>query len=334
MTIHRLLQYNPGKGEFGRNGANPLRVHGAVVDEASMCDLWLMDHFLKAIPSQAALVVVGDVDQLPSVGPGLVLKDMIDSGLIPTVRLTEILRQSGGSMITINAHRVNAGSMPYHKPDAWLRQDYYHFEVKEPNDVLEKIVEICKTRIPEKFGFDPLTDVQVLTPVIKGSIGVISLNERLQATLNPVGPTLTKGERMYRLGDRVVQLANNYDKEVFNGDTGTIVAVDEVHGEILVDFDGSTVSYDFLDIDQLAPAWAITVHRSQGSEYPAVVLPVHTAHYALLQRNLLYTAITRAKRLVVTVGMTEALRIAVRNNAPVRRHSLLKERLRHLVNSA
>lgn len=333
MTIHRLLEYNPAKDKFRRNEANLLRVHAAIVDETSMCDVWLMSHFLRALPAQAVLVLVGDVDQLPSVGAGLFLKDIIDSGLVPTVRLTQILRQSGGSMITINAHRINAGKLPYHHPDAWLRQDYLHFEVEDPNDVLEKIAEICRDRIPEKFGLNPLTDVQVLTPVLKGPIGVMSLNERLRTALNPVGPTLTKGQKTYRLRDRVVQLINNYDTGVFNGDTGVIVAVNEGSAEIVVDFGGLKVPYDSSNIDQLAPAWAITVHRSQGAEYEAIVLPVHATHYSALQRNLLYTAITRAKRLVVTVGTTEALGVAVRNNTPIRRYSSLKERLCEIANT-
>jgi exodeoxyribonuclease V alpha subunit len=326
-TIHRLLEFSPKEGRFKKDGDSPLEADLIVIDETSMVDTILMHHFLKAVPDNATLILVGDVDQLPSVGAGNVLKDIIDSGCVPTVRLTEIFRQAKESLIVVNAHRVNGGQMPLPGQHGERPQDFYFFEVEEPEKALEKIVELCKERIPRKFGFRPVEDIQVLTPMHRGIIGASNLNTELQQHLNPSGDELLRAGRTLRVGDKVMQIRNNYDKEVFNGDIGKITTIDKEEQEIAVDYDGREVRYEYPELDEIVLAYAVSVHKSQGSEYPAVVMPILTQHYMLLQRNLLYTGITRGKKLVVLVGTKKALAIAIRNDKPQKRYTLLKGRI-------
>jgi exodeoxyribonuclease V alpha subunit len=326
-TLHRLLEYSPAGATFKRNEENPLEADLFVVDEASMVDTVLMYHFLKAVPLKGSLILVGDVDQLPSVGPGNVLKDIIDSGFVPTVRLDEIFRQSRRSMIIVNAHRVNSGQMPVLKPDENHHRDFYFLTVEEPEEAVAKMIQLCLQRIPGRYGFNPVNDIQIITPMHRGTAGVANLNTELQRALNPEGHELARGGRVFRQGDKVMQLRNNYDKDVFNGDIGRILKIDSEDQDVTVDYDGHTVSYDFSELDEISLAYAISVHKSQGSEYPVVIMPVLTQHYMLLQRNLLYTAMTRGKRLVVLVGTRKALAIAVKNNKPQMRYTMLRERL-------
>lgn len=333
-TIHRLLEMNPREGRFMRDAASPLEADMVVVDEASMIDTVLMHHLLLALPAHAGLLLVGDVDQLPSVGAGLVLSDVIASGAIPTVRLAEVFRQAAESLIIRNAHLVNQGLMPAtgFRPD--VPQDFYFFEANEPEAVADKLVSLVAERMPAKFGLHPIRDIQVLCPTHRGPLGTVALNARLQEALNPSGPSYTLGETVFRTGDKLMQTVNDYDRDVFNGDMGTLAAILPDDGGVVVDFDGRHVEYETSDVSDLAPAYAITVHKSQGSEYPAVVIPVHTQHYIMLARNLLYTAITRGKRLVVLVGTESAIRLAVGNHTPLMRHGLLRERLAALVPSS
>ncbi len=328
-TIHRLLEFKPQKGvRFRRNEENPLEVDMVIVDEASMLDLILTHHLLKAVHPASHLLLVGDVDQLPSVGAGNVLQDIIESGAVAVVRLTEIFRQSPGSYIVTNAHRINRGQMPLFAREA---TDFFLFPAEDAERAADLIVDIVQNRIPRKFGFDPLAEVQVLSPLHRGAAGVGELNRRLQAALNPPSPgkpEYRRGGRLFRLGDRVMQVRNNYDREVFNGDMGRIAALDRVEQTLTVRFEGRAVTYDLADLDELVHAYAVSVHKSQGSEYRAVVVPVLTAHFVMLQRNLLYTAVTRAKELVVLVGQKRAVAIAVGNHTVGRRHSALAERLR------
>jgi exodeoxyribonuclease V alpha subunit len=286
-----------------------------------------MHHLLKAIPLKATVILVGDVDQLPSVGPGNILKDIIESEYLPAVRLDEIFRQSKESMIIVNAHRINRGNMPTTHTDEKHKKDFYFLTVDEPDKVVEEIVSLCREKIPTRFGYDPMTDIQVLTPMHKGTVGVANLNTVLQAELNPGKDELIRAGRTVKVGDKVIQMRNNYDKDVFNGDIGRIVAIDTEVQEVVIDFDGRRVSYEFPELDEVTLAYAISVHKSQGSEYPVVVMPVLTQHYMLLQRNLLYTGITRGKKLVILVGTWKALAIAIKNNTPEKRYTMLKERL-------
>ena len=327
QTVHRLLEYSPMEG-FRRNEGNPLPVDLLIVDEASMLDLLLTHHMLKAVDPAAHLLLVGDVDQLPSVGAGDVLRDVIGSGRAQVVRLTHIFRQAAESGIVVNAHRVNQGQTPV------LNEfpDFYFFSKQEPEQAADLLVDIVLKRIPHRFGLHPVDEVQVLAPMYRGACGVANLNTRLQQDLNPPGanrPERRVGGRTFRVGDKVMQVRNNYapDKEVYNGDIGRVVHIDGVNQTLTVDMDGRPVVYDWAETDELVHAFAVSVHKSQGSEYPAVVLPVLTQHYLLLQRNLLYTAITRAKRLVVLVGTRKALAIAVRNSRVAERHSGLRLRL-------
>lgn len=325
-TVHRLLEYNPGEG-FGREESNPIEADMVVIDEASMLDLALANNLFKAIRPDSHVLLVGDIDQLPSVGAGDVLGDLIDSGVTAVVRLQTIFRQAENSLIVRNAHRINQGSMPETRKDA---SDFFLFIKEEPQEVAELLVDIVKNRLPLKFGFDPMDDVQVLSPMYNGNAGVRQLNLDLQAALNP--PGRRKGERklggrMFRAGDKVMQTVNNYDKNVFNGDIGRITALDVVQQTVRVNIDGQPVVYDFLEADELVHAFAISVHKSQGAEYPCVVLPVVTQHYMMLQRNLLYTAVTRAKRVVVLVGTRRAIAIAVKNDKVTQRHTALDWRL-------
>ncbi len=330
-TIHRLLEWSPAQAGFQRNAQRPLETDLVIVDEASMIDIVLMNSLLRAVPLVATLVLVGDSDQLPSVGPGTVLKDILDSGRLPSVRLTEIFRQARQSRIIRNAHQVNRGEFP----DLSLSprdepSDFHFLPEEEPEHLQELIVDLASRRLPARYRMDPIEDIQVLTPMHRGVIGAAQLNAALQAALNPARSGVAevmRGGRVFRTGDRVMQIRNNYDKEVYNGDIGRIVRVDPEEQEVSVRVDDRTVTYDFSELDELALAYAATVHKSQGSEYPAVILPVHTTHYPMLQRNLLYTAISRAKRLLVLVGTKKAVAIAVRNDTGLRRHSRLAERL-------
>src|SRR5277367_1472796 len=327
-TIHRLLEVDPKGGGFKRGDDNPLDCDLLVVDEASMVDVMLMQALVKAVPDKAALLLVGDIDQLPSVGPGQVLADIIGSGAVPVVRLTEVFRQAAASRIIINAHRINQGSIPDLSPPG-TNSDFYFVQADEPETAVARIIELVKTRIPKRFGLNPLQDIQVLCPMNRGGVGARSLNIELQAALNPAGDR--KVERFgwtFAPGDKVMQIENDYDKEVYNGDIGYIDNVDPEGGELKASFDGRSVTYGFGELDTLVPAYAATIHKSQGSEYPAVVIPVMTQHYPMLQRNLLYTGVTRGKKLVVLVGQKKAVAIAVRNVSGRRRWSKLDEWLR------
>jgi exodeoxyribonuclease V alpha subunit len=324
-TIHRLLEYSPRHGRFQRNQNRPLQAGVVIIDEASMIDIMLMVHFCVALPPEGILILVGDVDQLPSVGPGNVLRDIIGSGRIAVVRLTEIFRQAQRSLIVMNAHRVNQGEYPYLQKSG--QSDFYFIDREDPEKALETIKYLCRERIPKGFGFHPVSDIQVLSPMHRGLVGVFNLNRELQALLNPRGESLQRGGMIFRVGDKVMQISNNYDREVFNGDIGRIVSIDHSVREIMVRMEDRPIVYPFSDLDELVLAYATSVHKSQGCEYPAVVLPILTQHYVMLQRNLLYTAITRAKQLVILVGTKKALSIAIKNDRIQRRNCLLRERL-------
>ena len=330
-TIHRLLEVDPRRGGFKRGSDYQLDCDLLVVDEASMVDVMLMQALMKAVPDDAALLIVGDIDQLPSVGPGQVLADVIASGVIPVVRLTDVFRQAAQSRIITSAHKINQGSIPdLSKPEG--DSDFYFVQADDPETAVPRIVDLVKTRIPQRFGLNPIRDVQVLCPMNRGGVGARSLNIELQAALNPAGDR--KVERFgwtFAPGDKVMQIENDYDKDVYNGDIGYIDDVDPDAGELNASFDGRSVSYGFGELDTLVPAYAATIHKSQGSEYPAVVIPIMTQHYAMLQRNLLYTGITRGKRLVVLVGQKKAVAIAVRNVSGRRRWSKLDEWLRAMM---
>ncbi len=327
-TIHRLLEYSVSLNGFQRNHDNPLDGDLLVVDEASMIDTVLMHHLLKAVPGGATLILAGDVNQLPSVGAGNVLKDIIESGVCPVASLTEIFRQAKTSRIIVNAHKINSGVIPRADPyDA--DADFFFIRRDDPEKAAALIVNLVKERIPRRFGFDPVDDIQVLTPMHRGAAGAGALNDALQAALNPHGEKLARGNRTFRAGDKVMQIRNNYEKEVFNGDIGRIRRVDQESREVVISFDGREVDYDYADLDEIALAYAVSVHKAQGSEYAAVVMPVLTQHYVLLQRNLLYTAVTRGRKLVVMAGSMKALAIAVKNNKTRRRFTMLKERLRN-----
>lgn len=325
-TIHRLLEFNPKKFGFDRDPSNPLEADLVILDEASMIDTVLAYHVLKALPLHCQLVLVGDIDQLPSVGPGSVLGDIIRSGVADVVRLRHIFRQGSESLIVVNAHRVNEGLMPELPPDG-LKADFFFIERKEPEEIAATLKALVRHHIPHKFGLDPVTDIQVLTPMQRGLLGVASINAELQALLNPSGDSLVRGSRSFRQGDKVMQIRNNYDLAVFNGDIGRIEKIDSTEQQVLVIFDGRTVTYDYGDLDELVLAYACSIHKSQGSEYPCVIIPLHTQHYVMLQRNLLYTGLTRGKRLVVLVGSKRALAIAVKNNSTEERCTMLAERL-------
>ncbi len=323
-TIHRLLETDPKTGSFKRSEQHPLTCDLLVVDEASMVDVPLMRSLLQALPDTAALLIVGDVDQLPSVGPGQVLADIIGSGVVPVVRLTEVFRQAAQSQIIVNAHRVNQGQMP--DLAAHAGSDFFFVDATEPEEGARKVLSVVRERIPARFGLDPVRDVQVLCPMNRGGLGARALNLALQQALNPPGE-----QRVDRFGwtfcpgDKVMQVVNNYDRDVFNGDLGMITRVDIEEGELSVSFEGREVSYGFGELDELVLAYATTIHKAQGSEYPAVVIPLSTQHYPMLARNLLYTGLTRGKRVVVLVGQRRALAIAVRNQGGRRRWSRLRE---------
>ncbi|NBO92293.1 MAG: ATP-dependent RecD-like DNA helicase [Planctomycetia bacterium] len=326
-TIHRLLEFDPALGGFKRTAANPLEMDLLVVDESSMVDVSLMNALLRAMPRRACVVLVGDIDQLPSVGPGCVLSDLIGSGAVPTVRLTEVFRQAEQSWIVRAAHAVRRGESPQSAPPGGTG-DFYFVEAETPEAVVERLVAMVRERIPRRFGLDPVRDVQVLTPMNRNELGAESLNKTLQSVLNPnTSPSVERFGKTFRVGDKVMQTRNDYTREVFNGDVGRVTRIDEAERETVVTFDGREVCYDFGELDELALAYASTIHKSQGSEYPVVVVPLHGQHFKMLQRNLLYTAITRGKRLVVVVGSRAALEQAVQQADTGRRYSLLRERL-------
>jgi exodeoxyribonuclease V alpha subunit len=333
QTIHRLLGFSPAGG-FEHNEHNRLPAHMVVVDETSMLDLVLTNNLLKAVDPAAHLLLVGDVDQLPSVGAGNVLRDLVASGRIPVVRLQAIFRQAAGSHIITNAHRVNQGQMPAIEREA---RDFFLFSEDDAEAAAERVVDVVQNRIPRRFGLNPLADIQVLAPMHRGSAGVGNLNTQLQAALNPAGPGKTErmlSGRLLREGDRVMQIRNNYQKETFNGDIGRVAVVEVETQTLTVDFDGRPVVYEWSEVDELVHAFAVTIHKSQGSEFPAVVVPLLPQHFMMLQRNLLYTAITRARRLCVLVGARKAIAIAVRNARVARRWSGLATRLNPAVLAA
>jgi exodeoxyribonuclease V alpha subunit len=324
-TIHRLLEIDPKHGGFSRNEENPLDCDLLVVDETSMVDVPLMNALTKAIPYRAGLLLVGDVDQLPSVGSGQVLADIIASERIPVARLTEVFRQAAESRIVVNAHRINKGQMP--EPlKTGEESDFYFIEIGDPEEGVPKIIQMIKERMPRRFGLDPMKDIQVLCPMNRGVLGARNLNIQLQEVLNPNPPS--KVERFgwrFSPGDRVMETQNDYDREVFNGDLGIVVRIDDEEGALIASFDGREVSYPFGELDTLVPAYATTIHKSQGSEYPAVIIPVVTQHFTMLARNLLYTGVTRGKRLVVLVGQKKAVAMAVRGGNMKRRWTKLRE---------
>jgi exodeoxyribonuclease V alpha subunit len=327
-TVHRLLEVDPKTGGFKRGEDHPLDCDLLVVDEASMIDILLVLAVIKALPARSALLIVGDIDQLPSVGPGQVLADIIESGAIPVVRLIEIFRQAAQSRIVTAAHRINQGLMPDLAPTD-PSSDFYFVQADEPETAIARIIDLVKTRIPKRFGFDSIRDIQVLCPMNRGGVGARSLNIELQSALNPPGAQrVEQFGWTFAAGDKVMQIQNDYDKDVYNGDVGLIECVDPDEAELAVVFDDREVLYEFGELDMLVPAYAATIHKSQGSEYPAVVIPVMTQHYAMLQRNLLYTGITRGKKLVVLVGQKKALAIAIRNVAGRTRWSKLAEWLK------
>jgi exodeoxyribonuclease V alpha subunit len=327
QTIHRLLEYNPHTKSFRRNERHPIDCDVLIVDESSMIDIILMHNLLKAIPKTASCVFVGDVDQLPSVGPGAVFRDMIDSNFATCVRLTEIFRQSRESLIIINAHRIMRGIMPILESKKGGLSDFLFYYREVPQSVVKTIIHLVGSYIPSYYGIAK-EDIQVLTPMYKGEMGVSNLNSLLKDVVNPKGEEIERGGKSLRVGDRVIQMRNNYDKEVFNGDIGKIVDVDLDNRLIRVSYDNREITYDFSELDEIMPAYAISIHKSQGSEYESVIVPIMTHHYVLLQRNLVYTALTRAKRLAVFVGTKKALAIAIKNSKPLTRYTLLGQRLK------
>jgi exodeoxyribonuclease V alpha subunit len=328
-TIHRLLEINPRDGRFRRNQHNPLGCDLLVIDETSMVDVPLMAALLRAVPTTAAVLFVGDVDQLPSVGPGQVLADLLNSGALPVVRLTDVFRQAAESRIITNAHRINHGDMPEPSPRE-EPSDFYFVDAADPDEAARRIVQLVKDRVPQRFGLHPTRDVQVLCPMNRGATGARALNLALQAALNPQQSGAARVERFgwtFGVGDKVMQIENDYDKEVYNGDLGFIAAIDVDQAQVMITFDGREVPYDLAELDRIVLAYATTIHKAQGSEYPAVVIPLTMQHFPMLQRNLLYTGITRGKRLVVLVGQRKALALAVRNADARRRWSKLRELL-------
>jgi exodeoxyribonuclease V alpha subunit len=324
-TIHRLLEFDPRRGGFQRHAERRLDVDVVIVDESSMVDTQLAWQLFQAVPEGARLVLVGDVDQLASVGPGKVLEEVIRSERVPVTRLTEIYRQAEESRIILNAHLINRGQMPEMTPEG-RDSDFFFFHRQEPEEVLETLLHLVTERVPRGFGIEPLTQLQVLTPMRRGLLGAENLNRELQSLLNPSGASVD-GLKRLRNGDRVMQIRNNYDLDVFNGDIGRVSRIREGDRQLEVDFDGRTVIYDFADQDELTLAYACSVHKAQGSEYPCVVMPLHTQHFVMLQRNLLYTAVTRAARLLILVGDRRALGVAVRNHRQQQRFTRLGELL-------
>ena len=327
-TVHRLLEFDPATGDFKRNQRNPLKGDLFVLDEVSMVDVVLGYQFLRAAPSEASVIMVGDVDQLPSVGPGSVLADLIASGILPVARLTEIFRQAAESRIVTTAYAINQGRMPnLTTPEG--AGDFYFIEANEPEAIQDLIIKLVQERIPTRFGFDPKTDIQVLSPINRSLLGARNLNQVLQQALNPGdgGPEVQRFGWTYRIGDRVIQTENDYNRDVFNGDLGIVEKINRIEQTMTVLFEGRPVEYDFGDLDELSLAYVLSIHKSQGSEFPCVVIPVHTQHYVMLQRNLFYTGVTRGKRLVVLVGTKKALAMAVRRQDTSQRCTALRRRL-------
>jgi exodeoxyribonuclease V alpha subunit len=326
-TIHRLLEMNPMAGGFSKTEKNPLVCDLVVVDESSMLDVPLFYALLKAIPPKSALFLVGDADQLPSVGPGQILADMISSKGLPCIHLTEVFRQAASSTIVSVAHTINRGMLP--KLQGYgLDSDFFFLEANEPEEALKLIIDLTTRRLPEKLGLNPLNDIQILSPMARGMVGARTLNLELQKALNPPGEhSLQKFGWSFSVKDKVMQIQNNYQKEVYNGDIGIIKHINKEEGEMIITFDGRDIAYDISELDEIVLSYAMTIHKSQGSEYPAVIIPLMTQHYAMLQKNLVYTAITRGKRLVILVGQKKALAIAVQNNKATRRWSMLEGRL-------
>lgn len=325
-TVHRLLEWSPHERAFARGADHPLGADVVVIDEASMLDTTLARDIVRALGDDARLILVGDVDQLPSVGPGRVLGDIIESRAVDVVRLHEVFRQARESLIVTNAHRVRQGRLPLPRPvddDG----DFFYFRREDPEVIRDVVLDLVTTRLPRRFGFDPRTEIQVLSPMQRGPLGAMQLNLDLQSRLNPSGPGIQRGQRVLRTGDRVMQLRNNYDLDVFNGDIGRIEEIDQGERQLVVELEDRSIRYDFADLDQLTLAYAGSIHKSQGSEYPCVVLVLHTQHFVMLQRNLFYTAITRGKRMVVVVGSQRAVRRAVENVDADRRETLLAQRL-------
>ena len=323
-TIHRLLKFSPSEMAFEKNFENPLAIDALIVDEISMVDTVLMNSLLRAVPIRASVVLVGDVDQLPSVGAGNVLKDVIASGIVEVVELNEIFRQARTSRIITNAHAINRGEMPNLQNDR--ASDFFFLEIAEPDRVVEAICGLCASRLPRTYRLDGIEDIQVLVPMYRGETGANNLNRVLQDRLNARGHKLNRGGVQFRVGDKVMQVRNNYDRDVFNGDIGRVHAIDDE--ELHVRFQQRVVVYEFSELDELVLAYAMSVHKGQGAEFRAVVMPLTTQHYMMLQRNLLYTAITRARELVVIVGTKQALGMAVRNNQVAMRHTTLAQRIR------
>lgn len=323
-TLHRLLECKPPEG-YKRNEENPLVGDALIVDESSMIDIVLMYNLLKAIPDTMSVLFVGDADQLPSVGAGNVLLDMISSGIIPVVKLTRIYRQAQTSQIIMNAHRINQGEFPLLKNGR--NTDFFFMEENDAEKIPARICELCARRLPNHYRVDPISGIQVLSPMQRGETGAVNLNKALQQALNPKGQGLWRGGMEYRLGDKVMQSKNNYEKEVFNGDIGIVTAVDVEERSLFVTFDGAPIEYDIIELDELALAYATTIHKAQGSEYPIVVMPFTMQHFIMLQRNLLYTGITRAKKALVLIGSKKAVGYTVRNNAVVNRNTGLAQRL-------
>ena len=326
-TIHRLLEVNPANGQFKRNEDNPLECDLLVADECSMIDVPLANQLLKAVASTTAVILVGDIDQLPSVGPGQFLADLIDSGAVPVIRLTEVFRQAATSRIVRCAHQINQGIYPS-LPEKGEESDFYFVAAEEAEAIAQTVVDLVKTRLPKKFNVDPVRDIQVLCPMNRGITGARGLNQSLQEVLNPPNEnSVDKFGYRFSVGDKVMQIENNYDRDVYNGDIGFVTGIDQGEEELTVEFDGRMVSYPFGELDELVLCYATTIHKSQGSEYPVVVIPISTQHYMMLKRNLIYTGITRGKTLVVLVGQKKALAIAVKGKQVERRWSKLKERL-------
>jgi len=324
-TIHRLLKYQPKVNRFLKDENNPINTDVLIIDEASMLDIRLFKSLLKAVKKSTSLVLVGDIDQLPAVGPGNILSDMISSKSFSVIRLEHIYRQDGKSRIIYNAHLIRDGLYPVLSESGY--KDFFFIDKTDPEQVLDTIEELLIERIPKTFGYNPFFDIQVIVPTNKGAVGVESLNLRIQKKLNKNSLCVQRGLYEFRLGDRVIQLKNNYEKEVFNGDIGFVKEVDLEMKVLTVEFDKKLVEYDFYDLDQISLSYAITIHKSQGSEFKCVIIPILTSHYILLQRNLLYTALTRAKELAILIGSKKAIGIAVGKNIVEQRFTSLKERI-------
>ena len=331
-TIHRLLEFEPKRMGFKRDADHPLKADLVVLDEVSMIDVTLMNQLLRAVADHTAVLLVGDVDQLPSVGPGAVLADIITSGVLPTVRLNEIFRQAASSKIIVNAHRINQGWLPERPDEPTMPSDFYFIEADTPEAIHAKLMNVVTQRISKRFGLHPIRDIQVLTPMNRGGLGARALNAELQQALNPdTGPRISRFGWTFAPGDKVIQTVNNYDKEVFNGDIGWVRAVDLEESVMVIDFDEREISYEFGELDEISLAYATSIHKSQGSEYPAVVIPIATQHFTLLERNLLYTGVTRGKQLVVIIGQIKALAMAVKTLKSSRRLTNLVARLQNKI---